>query len=158
LAALVLDNIFPRVTLFTGPKTPVPKWIARLKSAPACIAALMSFPAAAIPDIEAIVPPGTQSERYYVTQEWTLNYLANLLYLDFDKLAEVKLVRGLSNFDICTMPESRLQRAIVKAAELMPDSPGEAASFRERQRWGSNGKADPMRLSNALAAREAMGS
>ena len=121
-----------------------------------CIAGLHSAPVAATPDVEAIVPTGTWSERCDVNQEWTLNYVAHVLYLDIDKLAQVKLVRGLSNFDLCTMPESRLHRAIAKAAEPKPDHPGEAASFRERQRWGSDGRADPMGLSNAIAAREAM--
>ena len=120
------------------------------------MAVLYSVPAAATPDFEAIVPTGTSSERCDVNREWSLNYLANLLYLDIDTLARVKLVRGLSNFDICTMPESRLQRAIVKAAEPMPDHPDEAASFRERQRWGSDGNADPMGLINAIAARDSM--
>ena len=127
-----------------------------LLSAAVCIASLHSTPVAAMPDVEAIVPSGTRSERCDVNREWTLNYVANVLYLDIDTLARVKLVRGLSNLDICTMPESRLQRAIVKASEPKPDHPGEAASFRERQRWGSDGKADPMGLSNAIAAREAM--
>ncbi len=125
-------------------------------SATAFVAVLYSIPAAATPDIEAIVPTDTWSERCDVNQEWTLNYIANVLYLDIDTLARVKLVRGLSNVDICTMPESRLQRAIVKVSQPKPDHPGEAASFRERQRWGSDGKADPMGLSNAIAAREAM--
>ncbi len=70
-----------------------------------------------MPDTDAIVPKGVQSERCDVHQEWSLNYLANLLYLDIDALARVKLVRGLSGVDLCTMPESRLSRAIVKAAE-----------------------------------------
>ena len=152
----MIDEIFPGITLIfkltgfsSNPRVP-------LLSATVCIAALHASPVAATPDIEAIVPAGTWSERCDVNQEWTLNYLANVLYLDVVKLARVKLVRGLSNFDICTMPESRLQRAVVKAAEPKPDHPGEAASFRERQRWGSDGKADPMGLSNAIAAREAM--
>ena len=127
-----------------------------LLSATVGLTALHAPLVAATPDIEAIVPTGTLSKRCDVNKEWTLDYIANVVYLDVVTLARVKLVRGLSNFDICTMPESRLQRAIVKAAEPKPDHPGEAASFRERQRWGSDGKVDPMGLSNAIAAREAM--
>ena len=129
---------------------------ALLLSATVGLAALHVSPVAATPDIEAIVPTGTSSKRCDVNKEWTHNYIANVLYLDVVALARVKLVRGLSNFDICTMPESRLQRAVAKAAEPKPDHPGEAASFRERQRWGGDGKVDPMGLSKAIAAREAM--
>ena len=131
-------------------------FVARIHIAAACAAIAFTTPAVATPDPDAIVPGGIQSERCDVNKEWSLNYLANLLYLDIDALARVKLVRGLSNVDLCTMPESRLRRAIVKAAQPKPDHPGEAASFRERQRWGSDGKADPMGLSNAIATREAM--
>ena len=139
-------------------KLPTFTWSRRvlLLSATVGLVALHATPVSAIPDIEAIVPAGTSSERCDVSKDWTLNYIANVLYLDVVTLAHVKLVRGLSNIDICTMPESRLKRAIAKAADTKPDHPGEAASFRERQRWGSDGKADPMGLSNAIAAREAM--
>ncbi len=112
--------------------------------------------AAALPDIEAIVPPDVSSQRCDTGVDWTLNYVAHLLHLDIRTLARVKLVRGLSNVDICTLPEARLQRAITKASETKPDHPGEAATFRELQRQGSDGTVDPMGLSNAIAARDAM--
>ena len=112
--------------------------------------------AAALPDIEAIVPQDVSSQRCDTGVDWTLNYVAHLLHLDIRTLARVKLVRGLSNVDICTLPEARLQRAITKASETKPDHPGEAATFRELQRQGSDGSVDPMGLSNAIAARDAM--
>lgn len=116
----------------------------------------VSQPAMATPEVDALVPAGTVSERCDVSREWSLGYLADALHVEVNALITVKLVRGLSAVDLCTMPEAKLRRAVAKVAEPKPDHPGEAASFRERQRWGSDFQVDPMGLSNAVAAREAM--
>jgi len=120
------------------------------------LAVLLALPVRATPDIEAIVPPGITSSRCDVNTDWTFNYLSDLLKLNAPTLARVKLTRGLSNVDLCTMSESRLQRTMVKALQPKPDHPGELATFREAQRRGSDGKVDPQGLSNAIAAREQM--
>ena len=124
------------------------------------LAAVMSVVAStttfATPDIEAIVPPGISSSRCDVKREWTFNYLSDLLKLDGPTLARVKLSRSLSNVDLCTLPEARLQRTMVRALQPKPDHPGELATFREEQRKGSDGTVDPLGLSNAMAAREQM--
>jgi len=124
-----------------------------------CLAVMcctVSQHASATPDVDALVPRGTYSDRCDAEREWTLGYLSDVLRVDVNALINVKLVRGLSAIDLCTMPEAKLRRAIAKVAEPKPDHPGEAASFRERQRWGSDFQVDRMGLSNAIAAREAM--
>ncbi len=129
-------------------------WIAHVL--PGIVGALIALPATATPDIEAIVPAGVYSPRCDVTREWTFNYLSDLFKLDAPLLARIKLARGLSNVDLCTMPDARLQRAMLKALQPKPDHPGEAATFREQQRRDSDGTVDPEGLSKAIAARELM--
>jgi len=110
----------------------------------------------ATPDVDALVPAHIVSDRCDVKREWSFWYLSNLLGLDSERLVRLQLIRGLNAVDICTMPEQRLRRAMQKTAEPKPDSPGEAASFREAQRRGSDGRVDPDGLLRAMAARDAM--
>lgn len=119
-----------------------------------CAAAIA--PASATPDIEAIVPSGISSARCDVNRDWTLNYVADVLKLDALTLARVKLTRSLSNVDLCTMADARIQRTMVRALQPKPDHPGELATFREGQRKGSDGSVDPQGLSNAINARDQM--
>lgn len=68
--------------------------------------------------------------------------------------------RGLTTPEICVMPQSKLDRAIQRANDPMPDSPGEALAFRKLQLQDENGfiPADGLvKAAEQIKAMEAIG-
>jgi hypothetical protein len=64
--------------------------------------------------------------------------------------------RGLTNREICVMPQSKLDRAIFRVENPKPDHPGEAAAFRMMQNQDENGEIPPNAIGMALSHVEKM--
>jgi hypothetical protein len=64
--------------------------------------------------------------------------------------------RGLTNPEICVMPQSKLDRALFRIENPKPDHPGEAAAFRMMQNQDENGEIPPDAIGRALSHVEKM--
>ncbi len=65
---------------------------------------------------------------------WSDRNIARWLHLSLKELETVKTLRALDNHDLCTMPLSKLERAIEKALHpARPDQPDKAMEFRMQQ-------------------------
>ncbi|MHA2428668.1 MAG: hypothetical protein ACXADB_11655, partial [Candidatus Hermodarchaeia archaeon] len=64
--------------------------------------------------------------------------------------------RGLTNPEICLMPQSKLDRALFRIENPKPDHPGEAAAFRMMQNQDENGEIPPDAIGGALSHVEKM--
>ena len=116
----------------------------------------LSPTAFATPDIESIPPIGVVPVRCDINRQWDLAYMAEVIGGSVDEVVRLRLLRRLAAADICTMPESKLARARIKVGDPKPDSPDEAAKFREQQRRDATGNVDPLGLLKAIARRSEM--
>ena len=87
---------------------------------------------------------------------WTDQVVAEAVGLTENELEVVKRARALDNLTICTMPADRLARAIWRARNPKPDSPGDWARFRARQQSDETGTVNPEGLLRAVQERESM--
>ncbi len=59
--------------------------------------------------------------------------------IGFLQVRSLHAQRGLTTYEIDTMPQNKLERALRRAASPMPDHPGEAVAFRRLQMQDENG-------------------
>ena len=124
--------------------TTVP-WLKRLLTGVLLAAASLSAAAA-----------DTPPERCPSGVDWTDEVVAKAVGLSESRLAVLKSTRVLSNTDVCTMPKSRLERAIWRSENPKPDSPGEWAKFRAAQQADETGTVKPDGLIRAIEQRAAI--
>jgi hypothetical protein len=108
--------------------------------------------AASFSAVAADTPP----ERCPSGVDWTDEVVAKAVGLSESRLAVLKSARVLSNTDVCTMPKSRLERAIWRSENPKPDSPGEWAKFRAAQQADETGIVKPDGLLRAIEQRAAI--
>jgi hypothetical protein len=73
--------------------------------------------------------------------------------LTVERLNAVKVARSLDNDDVCTMPQAKLDRALFRLDNPMPDHPGDWAKFRAKQQADERGVVAPNGLVRAMEAR-----
>jgi len=92
--------------------------------------------------------------RCLKNKAWTEKNLALWLKTSEKRIHDVKIVRSLSNRDLCTMPAEKLARAFYKLDHpARPDKPDEAMRFRLLQQ-SVNGVVKPDGLLNAIEQRK----
>lgn len=75
--------------------------------------------------------------------------IASLRGVSLDTLRLLHARRGMTNSELCDIPQAKLERAIHKAKHPKPDHPGEAIAFRLLQQKDENGYIPPDGLSKA---------
>jgi hypothetical protein len=80
--------------------------------------------------------------------------LSRVISIEMVQLLHIS--RGLTNPEICSMPQDKLERAIYKAENPMPDHPAEAALFRLIQTQDEHGEIPPDAIGKALSQVENM--
>jgi hypothetical protein len=93
-----------------------------------------------------------------IDRAWSDEVLVGALDVSSEKVQKLHDIRGLTGFEICTMPADKLARAMVKVEQTKPDHPGEAAAFRAMQQASDDGTVRPDGLVNALEQRKSMSS
>lgn len=88
--------------------------------------------------------------------EWTDEEVAAAVGRPVEMVVQVRDARSLDNYDLCTMPKGRLERAFYRLANPKPDHPGEWAKFRAMQLAGPDGKVKPDGLIVANEQRRAI--
>jgi photosystem II stability/assembly factor-like uncharacterized protein len=88
--------------------------------------------------------------------EMTDAQVAELRGVTLETMELLHTRRGLAAAEICEMPQSKLDRAILRANDPMPDHPGEALAFRKLQLQDENGYIPADGLVNAAEQMKAM--